>query len=134
MQSKFTYGMYIFAHRVVIDIGCSICFHTPAVFFSLFFFSFFFYIHLLQVSTAVNTLESVEVFTPKMSTGDLMILSAVCFLLPCIIQAKSKFKRLHIICGWLGRAMVLGSFQCRGVLLLWHIVGQGPAVLAAGAG
>ena len=36
--------------------------------------------------------------------------------------------------GWLGRAMVLGSFQCRGVLLLWHTVGQGPAVLAAGAG
>ena len=28
--------------------------------------------------------------------------------------------------------MVLGSFQCRGVLLLWHMVGQGPAVLAAG--
>ena len=27
-----------------------------------------------------------------------------------------------------------GSFQCRGVLLLWHMVGQGPAVLAAGAG
>ena len=37
---------------------------------------------------------------------------------------------------WLGWAMVLGSFQCRGVLLLLHIhtVGQGPAVLAAGAG
>ena len=32
---------------------------------------------------------------------------------------------------WLGRAMVLCSFQCRGVLLLWHMVGQGPAVLAA---
>ena len=32
------------------------------------------------------------------------------------------------------RAMVLGSFQCRGVLLLWHMVRQGPAVLAAGAG
>ena len=30
--------------------------------------------------------------------------------------------------------MVLGSFQCRGVLLLWHMVGLGPAVLAAGAG
>ena len=30
--------------------------------------------------------------------------------------------------------MVLGSFQCQGVLLLLHIVGQGPAVLAAGAG
>ena len=36
--------------------------------------------------------------------------------------------------GWLGWAMVLGSFQCRGVLLRWHILGQGPAVLAAGAG
>ena len=35
---------------------------------------------------------------------------------------------------WLGRAMVLGSFQCRGILLLWHMVGQGPALLAAGAG
>ena len=30
--------------------------------------------------------------------------------------------------------MVLGSFQCRGVLLLLHIVGQGVAVLATGAG
>ena len=29
-----------------------------------------------------------------------------------------------------GSAMVLGSFQCRSVLLLWHMVGQGPAVLA----
>ena len=38
------------------------------------------------------------------------------------------------IVGWLGWAMVLGSFQCRGVLLLLHIVGQGSAVLAAGAG
>ena len=36
--------------------------------------------------------------------------------------------------GWLGWAMVLGSFQCRGVLLLLYIVGQEPAVLAAGAG
>ena len=34
----------------------------------------------------------------------------------------------------MGWAMVLGSFQCRGVLLLLHIVGQGPAVLAAGVG
>ena len=30
--------------------------------------------------------------------------------------------------------MVLGSFQCWGVLLLLHIVGQVPAVLAAGVG
>ena len=36
--------------------------------------------------------------------------------------------------GWLGRAMVLGSFHGWGVLLLWHMVGQGPAVLASGAG
>ena len=27
-----------------------------------------------------------------------------------------------------------GWVQCRGVLLLWHMVGQGPAVLATGAG
>ena len=39
-----------------------------------------------------------------------------------------------VLSGWLGRAMVLGSFQCRGGLLLSHMVGQGPAVLAAGAG
>ena len=30
--------------------------------------------------------------------------------------------------------MVLGRFQSRGDLLLLHIVGQGPAVLAEGAG
>ena len=34
----------------------------------------------------------------------------------------------------LDRAMVLGSFQCRVVLLLWHIVRQVPAMLAAGSG
>ena len=28
---------------------------------------------------------------------------------------------------------MLGSFQSQGLLLLWHIVGQGPTVLAAGA-
>ena len=38
-----------------------------------------------------------------------------------------------LIFGGLGRAMVLGSFQSRGVLLVWHKVGQGPAVLAGGA-
>ena len=43
-------------------------------------------------------------------------------------------RNTNIFCRWLGRAMVLGSFQCRGVLLLWNMVGQGPAVLAAGAG
>ena len=29
---------------------------------------------------------------------------------------------------------VLGIFQCLGVLLFWIIVGQGPTVLAVGAG
>ena len=29
---------------------------------------------------------------------------------------------------------IRSKFQCRCVLLLWHMVGQGPAVLAAGAG
>ena len=33
-----------------------------------------------------------------------------------------------------GRAIVLGKFQCRGVLLIWIIVGQGPTLLAVGAG
>ena len=29
---------------------------------------------------------------------------------------------------------MLGSFQCWVILLLWHMVGQGPAVLAEGVG
>ena len=35
---------------------------------------------------------------------------------------------------WFGWAMVLGSFQCRGVLLLLHILEQGPAELATSVG
>ena len=45
-----------------------------------------------------------------------------------------NYRKLSFYIVWLGWAMVLGSFQCPGVLLLLHIVGQGPAVLAAGAG
>ena len=30
--------------------------------------------------------------------------------------------------------MVLGNFQCLGVLLVWIAVGQGPTALAVGAG
>ena len=30
--------------------------------------------------------------------------------------------------------MVLGNFQCRGVLLIWIIVGQGHTALVVGAG
>ena len=40
-------------------------------------------------------------------------------------------KQENLANNWrLGRAMVLGSLQCLGVLLFWVIVGQGPAVLA----
>ena len=50
-------------------------------------------------------------------------------------QTLEKFSSIQCSkSGWLGRAMVLGSFQCRGVLILWHMVGQGLAMLAAGAG
>ena len=36
--------------------------------------------------------------------------------------------------GLLGGAIVLGKFQCWGVLLIWITVWQGLSVLAAGAG
>ena len=36
--------------------------------------------------------------------------------------------------GWSGGAMVLVNFQCRGVLLIWIRVGQGPTALAVGVG
>ena len=52
------------------------------------------------------------------------------YLVSCDCSIWNKIN----ICGWLGQAMVLGSFHCRGFLLLWHMVGQVPAVLAAGAG
>ena len=61
-----------------------------------------------------------------------------------IVYFTESINLLHIFLdkqkcygGWgvgVYRAMVLGSFQCRGVLLLWHIVGKGPAVVAAGVG
>ena len=35
---------------------------------------------------------------------------------------------------WSSGAMVLVNFQCRGVLLIWIRVGQGPTALAVGAG
>ena len=50
-------------------------------------------------------------------------------------KKTNKKNKKHTFCSeWLGRAIVLGSFQCRGVLLLLHMVGQRPAVLAVGAG
>ena len=49
-------------------------------------------------------------------------------------SASYGYPGAYKLAGWLGWAMVLGNFQFRGVLLLLHIVGEGPAVLAAGAG
>ena len=54
-------------------------------------------------------------------------------ILPYILKTD-VWMSYFVMSGWLGRAMVLGSFQCQGVLLLWHMIGQGPAVLAADAG
>ena len=64
----------------------------------------------------------------------------------CQVERRSSLIRVYTVCHsvcifwthycsvWLGQAMMLGSFQCHGVLLLWNMIGQGPAVLAAGAG
>ena len=43
------------------------------------------------------------------------------------------FKTLIIFLPF-GRAMVLGSFQCQGVLLLWHMVGQGACCACSKCG
>ena len=48
-------------------------------------------------------------------------------------KEKKICHRCVVLDNFLG-AILLGSFQCRGVLLLLHIVGQGPAVLAAAGG
>ena len=56
------------------------------------------------------------------------------FVIRCLDSISCGVEFLSTIIYDLLQFMVLGSFQCRGVLLLWHIVGQGPAVLAAGAG
>ena len=48
----------------------------------------------------------------------------------CFIQVVDM-----TVCRWKsGGAMVLGTLQCRGVLRIWIRVGQGPTVLAVGAG
>ena len=55
-------------------------------------------------------------------------------IVPYILKTISCMNIIIWDSGWLGWAMVMGSFQCRGVLLLSHIVEQGPALLAAGVG
>ena len=47
-----------------------------------------------------------------------------------VLISSSFFSRW----GWSGGAKVLINLQCRGVLLVWTIVGQGPIALALGAG
>ena len=48
-----------------------------------------------------------------------------------VVNEPSVFEPLR---GWSGGAMVLRvNFQCRGVLLIWIIVGQGSSALAVGA-
>ena len=48
---------------------------------------------------------------------------------------KSVFLLNHLICrGWSGGAMVLGKLPVPGRPTIWMIVGQGPIVLAVGAG
>ena len=42
--------------------------------------------------------------------------------------------RVRLFCGWLGGAMVLGKLPVPGRPTIWIIVGQGPTVLAVGAG
>ena len=51
----------------------------------------------------------------------------------------SRFKIIYsFVIGTVGGGWVVRwswvSFQCRGVLLIWMIVGQGPIALAVGAG
>ena len=54
-----------------------------------------------------------------------------------MIRSEIQFCVLvtSVTCTWVvGLGDGAGSFQYQGVLLLLHIVGQGPAVLAAGVG
>ena len=46
-------------------------------------------------------------------------------------ESEKMSRRSPVVRGWSGCAMVLVklSFQCRGVLLIWIIVGKGPIAL-----
>ena len=52
------------------------------------------------------------------------------------VNEPSMFEPLKFYCIWGGRVVrrCWVNFQCRGVLLTWITVGQGPIVLAVGAG
>ena len=51
-----------------------------------------------------------------------------------ISRTRLNLSLFQNLWGWSGGAKVLGKLQCRGVLLIWIIVGQGPTALAVGAG
>ena len=42
-------------------------------------------------------------------------------------KRERESRRSPVVRGWSGGAMVLGELQCRGVPLIWIIVGQGPS-------
>ena len=84
-----------------------------------------------------NTTKFVQMMTLATQCHQLTIFITWSNLFPndsAWVKAYTAYGHVHFPSGWLGQAMVRGSFQCRGVLLLWHMVGQGPVVLAAGAG
>ena len=127
------------------------------IFVPLFFFSFFFLSNFqtlkifvtlfsgavrprrLKLGTHVVSGQMYRVYRNRAAAAHLSLYS---FFFLSNFQTLKFFVRLFsdeffvtlFSARWLGWAMVLGSFQCRGVLLLLPIVGQGPAVLAAGAG
>ena len=83
-----------------------------------------------------STVEVDKQYTKKFCNRFALILkiTLTIFFQTINVTQSAKFKYLvsvvtynDIICwshfrsGWLGRAMVLGSFQCRSVLLIWHM-------------
>ena len=85
-----------------------------------------------DMSGHINSVDPDQT-TPEGSGSALFAILST-FVLRHYSMVNPHCSNFWIITGWLGWVMALGSFQCRGVLLLLHIVGQGPAVLAAGAG
>ena len=58
-------------------------------------------------------------------------------LIPFELMSQNLVEILSMtqtMCGWLGCAMVLGKLPVLGRPTIWMIVGQGPTVLALGAG
>ena len=79
----------------------------------------------------VNILGQATVYILKYMYKCQLIADFDKYLFINIYQQISKFRNIR---GWSGGAMVLNNFKCRGVLLIWLIVGQGPTALPVGAG